>query len=54
MSWPFRVRIMNNDLQAGRVSEIPTGLRFPRALTFPAFEGKTRSALFIFEGVMDS
>lgn len=37
-----------------RVFEIPTGLCFPRALTFPAFEGNARPALFIFQGVMDS
>lgn len=36
-----------------RVFEIPIGLYFPRALTFPAFEGKARPALFIFQGVID-
>lgn len=36
------------------VFEIPIGLHFPRALTFPDFEGKTRPTLFIFQGVMDS
>lgn len=34
--------------------ETPIGLHFPRALSFPAFEGKRRPALFIFQGVMDS
>lgn len=37
-----------------RVFEIPIGLCFPRVLTFPAFEGNTRPALFIFRGVLDS
>lgn len=36
------------------VFEIPIGLHFPRVLTFPDFEGKTRPSLFIFQGVMDS
>lgn len=36
------------------VLETPTGLHFPRALTFPAFERKMRPALFTFQGVMDS
>lgn len=37
-----------------RVFEIPIGLHFPRALTFPAFEEKIRPVLFAFQGVTDS
>lgn len=33
--------------------ETPTGLHFPRVLSSPAFEGKQRPTLFIFQGVMD-